>query len=238
MSNLHLVTGHAGKTHVTSADHGSFYAALFGSNNYILDKGSKFAASIISDNLVKIADGDLLMQGRHARIPDNEFVEVVIPNGTQGYKRRDLIVARYTKDADTGVEEMDLMVLIGEPIAASPKDPAYITGDLIKDGALTNDLPLYRVNLDGTTITGLDSLMPAVIPSMLEQLQEIENTVNDVKALVSGSVAKIQTGSYTGNAATGSSSAPVSLTFAFPPKLVVIFRKDVPTTTTAAVMGR
>ena len=229
MSNLHLVTGHAGKTHVTSADFGSFWAALFGDGTYVLDKGSKFAASKVSDNLVKIADGDLLMQGRHIRIPDNEYAELTIPTGTQGYKRKDLIVARYTKDADSGVEEADLVVLIGEPKAADPVDPAYVTGDIIKDGALQNDVPLYRVHIDGVAITGIDALFTVtLIPynGILEEFAGIK------EMLTAGTNAKIKTGSYTGTGTCGSEATAVSLSFGFVPKLVFVFANEYDTAST------
>ena len=65
MGNLHLVTGYGGKAHITAEDHGSFNAALLGSGNYVLDRGSKFSASHVSSNTVRIHDGDLLLQGRH-----------------------------------------------------------------------------------------------------------------------------------------------------------------------------
>lgn len=214
MSNLHLVTGHAGRTHVTAADHGSFYAALFGSGTYLLDKGSKFAASVIADNLVRIADGDLLMQGRHIRIADNEYEDLTIPSGTQGYKRRDLIVARYTKDEVSGIEEADLVVLIGEPIAAEPADPAYITGDILAGGALINDVPLYRVNLDGVTITGVDSLLPHTIPHQSD-IEEMVKAFGERLDTFSG--VKSATGTYNG---VGTQS--FSITFPFMPLVAFI----------------
>ena len=50
MSSLHLVTGYAGKEHVTSADQGSFHANLLLIGSYVLNVGNKFAATIVSSN--------------------------------------------------------------------------------------------------------------------------------------------------------------------------------------------
>ena len=61
MGNLHLVTGHAGTPHVTAADHGSFNAAIFGEGNCVTNRGSRFAATVISNNSIRIADGDIVM---------------------------------------------------------------------------------------------------------------------------------------------------------------------------------
>lgn len=222
MANMHLVTGFAGREHVTAADHGSLHAALFGSGNFLLDKGGKFALTKISDNLIRIADGDLLMQGRHIRIEDGAYVELAVENGTQGYLRHDLVVARYTKDEDSGVEECNVIILRGDPVGAAPADPAYITGDIINDGATTNDVPLYRLNLNGIEIASVDSLLPAVIPVIPEKLGEHTEGIAALQAALAGSAgAKIQTGSYTGTGVSGSSNFN-SLTFAFIPKIVFI----------------
>ena len=222
MGNMHLVTGFAGREHVTAADHGSFYAALYGSGTYLLDKGKKFELTKISNNLIRVFDGDMLMQGRHCRIEDDAYVELTVENGTTGYKRKDLVVCRYTKDSDSGVEDCNIIILRGDPVGAEPADPAYVTGDIIKDGAITNDVPLYRLNLNGLEITSIDSLLPAVIPVIPEKLSEHAESIAVLQAALAGSTgAKIQTGTYTGTGTSGSGS-PNALTFEFVPKLVFI----------------
>lgn len=152
MSNLHLVTGYAGQAHVTAADDGSFNTAIFGNGQYVLDIGNKFAASVVSNNKITIADGDLLMQGRHVRLNEGTTVDLTITNGTQGKLRNDLIVARYTKDSVSGVEQVNLVVIKGTAVDSNPADPAYTNGDIINDHALLNDMPLYRVPLNGLTV--------------------------------------------------------------------------------------
>lgn len=165
MANMHLVTGYAGAAHVTAADQGSLNAAMFGAESYVLDRGSKLAATVESNNSITIADGDIMMQGRHARIEEGSTVALTIENGTQGSYRNDLIVARYTKDSNTGIEDVNLVVIKGTPAASNPSDPAYTSGDIIHDNVLTADMPLYRVPLDGLTVQTLVPLF-STFPTM------------------------------------------------------------------------
>ena len=165
MANMHLVTGYAGQAHVTAADQGSLNAAMFGGGSYVLDRGSKLAATIVSNNKIEVADGDLMIQGRHARLDEGSTVNLTIENGQQGYLRNDLIVARYTKDGSTGVENVNLVVIKGTPAASNPSDPAYTSGDIINDHVLTADFPLYRVPLNGLTVQTLVPLF-SVFPAM------------------------------------------------------------------------
>ena len=123
MSNLHLVTGYAGAAHITPDDHGSLYAAIFGSGSYVLDRGNKLAASAITSNQIRVLDGDMVIQGRHVRLAANSHVDLSIENGAQGVYRNDLIVARYTKNSSTGVEECNLVVIKGTAAASDPQDP-------------------------------------------------------------------------------------------------------------------
>lgn len=155
MGNIHLVTGHAGEAHVTAADHGSLNAAVFGSGQYVLDRGNKLAASIISNNSIRIADGDILMQGRHIRLNEGDYIDLAIQNGEQGMLRHDLIVCRYTMNSQTGVEETNLVVIKGTSAASNPQDPAYTSGDIITGHAFQADFPLYRVPLNGLNIQEL-----------------------------------------------------------------------------------
>ena len=152
MGNLHLVTGHAGTPHVTAADHGSFNAAIFGEGNCVTNRGSRFAATVISNNNIRIADGDIVMQGRHIRLAEGTYVDLTIENGVQGMVRNDLIVARYSKDSITGIEDCNLVVIKGAASTGTATDPEYTSGDIINDHVLIADMPLYRVPLDGLNV--------------------------------------------------------------------------------------
>lgn len=155
MGNLHLVTGRAGTAHVTAADHGSLHAAIFGEGEYVLNRGSQFAPTVISNNTIRIADGDIIMQGRHIRLDEGTYVDMTIENGAQGYYRNDLIVVRYTKDTQSGLEACCLAVIKGTASAESAEDPEYTAGDIINDHVSLAEMPLYRVPLDGLNVQTL-----------------------------------------------------------------------------------
>ena len=178
MGNLHLVTGYAGFQHVTSADQGSFNAAMVGSGQYVMQNGNQFAASVITNNLIKVLDGDILMQGRHIRLNAGSSVELVIENGQQGYLRNDLIAIRYTKDVGTGVEDANLVVIKGTASTSNPKDPAYTSGDIIGNGDTLNDMPLYRVPLNGLNIQELVPLFSAAETAPAKLLEKINRHAN------------------------------------------------------------
>lgn len=167
MGNLHLVTGYKGEAHVTAADQGSLNAAIFGTGSYVLNRGNKFAALVVSNNSVRIQDGDICLQGRHVRLDEGTYVDLAIENGSQGYKRNDLIVARYTKNSGTGVEDCSLVVIKGTASTGAAADPVYTSGDIINDHDTQVDFPLYRVPIDGITVGTLVPLF-SVIDSTLD----------------------------------------------------------------------
>lgn len=183
-SNLHLVTGYAGEEHVTSSDEGSLNAALMGEGQFVMERGNQFAASIISNNKVRVADGDILMQGRHIRLKENTYVDLNFNNGAQGYKRNDLIVVRYTKDSTTDKEEANLVVIKGTPSETTPSDPEYISGDIIHEHALQNDMLLYRVPFDGLNIQPIVSLFNTVPTWETLKAQTIASVKKEVNALI------------------------------------------------------
>lgn len=157
LANLHLVTGFAGQEHVTAADQGAFHVTTMGSGQHVINTGNLFATTIVSNNQVQVLDGEIYMHGRYIRLEPNTYVDLTIENGAQGYFRNDLIVARYTKAVATGVEEANLVVIKGENAESNPVDPEYVTGNIL-EGALQNDLPLFRVTIDGLTVTGVECL--------------------------------------------------------------------------------
>lgn len=171
MANMHLVTGYAGREHVTAADQGAFHAAMFGSGDFVLGSGNQLAASIVSNNQVRVLDGDIYMQGRFIRLDKDTYIDLVIENGTQGYSRNDLIVARYAEDQATAIEEVNLVVIKGEAVMENPEDPAYTTGDILVAGDMLHDMPLYRVVIDGLNLVELVPLF-SVYGSNLQKKQE------------------------------------------------------------------
>lgn len=152
---MQLNTGDTGRAVSPAAD-GSLYSKIFGSGCYVLSGGNELKAEIQSNNLIKMYDGDLIMQGRHSYIPASDSDNVTINNGSQGMNRKDLIVARYTKDS-TGVEDVTLQVVQGTATSGTATAPGYTDGDILK-GATAKDFPLYEVSLTGINITEVKKL--------------------------------------------------------------------------------
>lgn len=197
MANMNLVTGYAGQAHISAADVGSFNAALVGSGQYVLQKGNMLSASAVTNNTIRVLDGDILMQGRHGRIEPNTSVDLAIENGASGYYRNDLIVARYTKDVSTGVEAMNLVVIKGTASTGLAADPEYTSGDIVGSGTALNDMPLYRVRIDGLNIQTLETMF-AVLGNIGEHVASKNNphgvTAAQVGAKASGAVEPITQG--------------------------------------------
>lgn len=159
-----LVTGsHGGDDpHVESKHDALMHAAMLGRSGYILKTRNWTMKPTAKDaNNITIPAWDLVVEGRQIYIAAP--TDVNIQSGSQGQKRRDLIVARYALNSGTGVETVTLEVIKGVPSAATPADPGIETGSII-GGAIVSDLPLCRVNLDGITITSIDTLVNVLQP--------------------------------------------------------------------------
>lgn len=150
---MNIITGYTGEPHITSAQDRDGNQGSYGEGSYILNIGDKLAASIVSANEIRIADGALSHQGCLGNIDRGSYESLAISNGEQGLKRRDLIVCRYEKDAETNIENLSLVVIEGVA-GSSPVDPEYNTGN-IQDGDSPVDFPLYRVNINGVNVSSV-----------------------------------------------------------------------------------
>ena len=159
---MDIITGYKGQAHISADQIRGQNQGFFGSGSYILNVGNKFNASIVSATSVKLEDGMISHQGCTAVIAPGTIETLTIGNGSQGMKRIDLIVARYTKDAGTGVESMDLVVIQGTAAASNPSAPSYNQGS-IASGDSPVDMPLFEVNIDGITIDSIVQVAPEVI---------------------------------------------------------------------------
>lgn len=159
---MEIVTGHTGSEHITAVDDAMFNIAVFGDGNWVFDTNEKMAYEIETNNKVNIKSGDILMQGRHGRIPKNHKDACIIENGSQSQTRHDIIAIRYERQS-SGVESMTTVVIKGTP-GSTGKDPALRTGDINTTATLC-EMPLYRVVLNGLNITKVER-MTEVLPRL------------------------------------------------------------------------
>lgn len=189
---MDIVTGHVGSAHVTSWQDRDLNQGIFGPDTYILNVGSKLAATIISNNEIRIADGTLVMQGCQGVIQKGTYDTISIDNGTQGLKRNDLICAQYTKSA--GVESMSLVVIKGTA-ASTPVDPSYTSGDIQNGDALVQ-VPIYRVSLNGLTVTSVEPMV--IVVGNLESMSYglIDGTATIGSRSMVGNAIPLNAGTY------------------------------------------
>lgn len=188
----HLVTGYAGHEHIQSKDQGAFNAIAFGKGQLVMDTGNKFNASIVDNNTVRIFDGEMLMHGRHIRIEPNSYEDCVIRTGTAGKNRVDLICMTYEKNANDGTEKAYLQVVQGSEVEGTATLPTYTEGDILQ-GASFNQMPLYKVVIEGVVLKSVEKLFE-VGGTYKEQIDKLSGQVNSIQTTSSGTLS--ETGWY------------------------------------------
>ena len=154
---LELVTGYQGKDHVTAEQWADFNRGIYG-DAAILPVGSKMEVDIQTANQITVKDGIGVFDGREVYIGYGETENIAIASGTQGMRRNDIVVIKYTKQEETGVESVAFEVIEGTPAASNQTDPAYSDQD-IRTGVFTSQKPFCRVRINGTAIEGVDMLV-------------------------------------------------------------------------------
>lgn len=158
---VELITGFAGTPHIGSDDIGAFQAGIVGPGDYALTTGNQLKATMSNANTIAVQSGDAVLNGRHVHLTGT--TTATVQSGTQGQKRNDLAVLRYTKNTTTGVETCSIVVLKGTPTTGTPADPAHNTGSIL-DGVATHDMPLYRIPINGITVGTLVPLFNVLKP--------------------------------------------------------------------------
>lgn len=188
-NKIHLITGYAGKEHITSADQGSYNAGIWGNGSVVMERGNKIGIQVTSNNNVRILDGDIVMQGRHIRIEEDTYIDLPVDNGQTGYNRNDLVVCRYTKNAITAIEDVELLIIKGDATTGTPTDPAYTKADILTGNVLIADMPLYRLPIRGlnietptqlfTAVNTLETLKAQLIDTVNKAIEDMQKTVVD-----------------------------------------------------------
>lgn len=177
---MEIVTGVGEKAHVTSKKFRGILEGIIKDGSYILNTGDQLSVELVSNNLLKIYSGEMIHHGNVSSV--DPYDEIEISNGTQDMQRIDLIVSRYTKDANTGIETTDWVCIQGTPAESNPQVPDYTVGNL-QDGDLVDDCPFATVTLDGINVTSIDVLLKVVptIPELESELDELNSELDSVK---------------------------------------------------------
>lgn len=148
------ITNVAGTPHVTPKQDAMFHRGMAGADNCVYNFLESFEPEVSSNQKIKARSGIGQLQGRLFCIEPSTYDEIQIANGTQGEKRIDLIVVRWTVNEEKNTQTADWVVIQGESTTGIPVAPAYTNGNL-DAGDTVADMPMYEVSLDGINVTGV-----------------------------------------------------------------------------------
>ena len=176
---MELVTGRAGRPHITAQQDRQLHQGIWGEEAYILATGNQLEPEVQSSNKILIKDGALMFQGALFSVKVGTTDEITINNGNQGMQRKDLVVIRYTYDSSQNIESAEWVVIQGEPVESDPVTPTGTSGD-IQSGDATVDCPFMIVNLDGINVTGVD-IIPDIVPDIPTLNASLSDLTNKIK---------------------------------------------------------
>lgn len=178
-----IITGYTGTRHITPAMDASVYRAAFGADEYVMSDGNKLAGSMPTINDFTILDGLVSMQGHMIQILQETLS---VDTCATGYARIDLVCLRFTHDNVSLVDAAELIVIKGTEVQSgnTPVAPAYNTGK-IDEGATIVDMPLYRIDLNGSAVTFSRLFVRAYSTEEARPLQINLGTVSSLPTTVS-----------------------------------------------------
>ena len=175
---MKIVSGRTGLPHVTSQQFRQMLEGIIGQGSYIITSGENLKPELSSNNLLKIRSGMMAHHGCISCVDIGTYDEVTLTNGSQGMKRIDLIVNRYTRNAETEVENCSWKVIQGTPVASNPAVPAYTSGNL-QNGDLVDECPAFEVHYDGINVTEVKSLL-----SVTDGLSELSSNLTKTNTVL------------------------------------------------------
>ena len=163
---MEIVSGLGEKPHVTSQQFRQILEGTIGQKSYIITSGENLEPELAANNLLKIRSGMMSHHGNVSSVKIGTYDEVELTNGSQGMKRIDLVVNRYTRNAETNIEKNEWVVIMGTPVASNPVAPAYTVGNL-QNGDLVDDCPVFELHYDGINVTEVKKML-SVLPNVAE----------------------------------------------------------------------
>ena len=155
---MEIVSGRTGRPHVTSQQFRQIIEGIVGDGSCILPSGENLEPELVSNNSLKIRSGMMCHHGNVSSVKIGTYDEVELTNGSQGMKRIDLVVNRYTRNEEDNTEKNEWIVIMGTPAESNPTVPEYTKGNL-QEGDLVDDCPAFEVHFDGINITEVTKML-------------------------------------------------------------------------------
>lgn len=156
---MDLLTSYKGKAHLTSMQFRALIESICGSESRIANLDEKMILELAENNTVKIRSGILIHHGAVMQVKRGTYDPITYQNGSQGMKRIDLIVAKYSKSADTKIEGAEWEIIQGEASDSDPVVPTFTEGDM-QDGDLIDRCAFAELHFDGINVTEVKQLVP------------------------------------------------------------------------------
>ena len=189
---MKIVSGRTGSPHVTSQQFRQMLEGILGRDSYILTSGENLKPELSSNNLLKIRSGMMCHHGCISCVEIGTYDEVTLTNGSHGMQRIDLVVNRYTRNAETEVEKCEWKVITGTAKASNPAVPTYTKGNL-QEGDLVDECPVFEIHYNGINVTEVKSLL-SVAGSLAELNGKLEKKVD--ATTLGFEISEIFTGQY------------------------------------------
>ena len=192
---MEIVSGRTGKPHVTSQQFRQIIEGIIGDDSCILPSGENLEPELVSNNSLKIRSGMMCHHGNVSSVKIGTYDEVELANGSQGMKRIDLIVNRYTRNEEDNTEKNEWVVIMGTPAESSPVVPEYTQGDLQK-GDLLDDCPVFEAHFDGINIVEVTKKLEIAKTNkdLSNKVAELNKNITSVKS-VNKNITKMIAGS-------------------------------------------
>ena len=171
--------------HILAEDDAAIFQSMFGDDG-VLEIGQQMKVTVISNNKVRVADGVVCIGGHIARTVYGDYTDLTIENGESGKNRNDLIIGAFSTTGAGGIDTMQLAVKKGTAGTAAT-DPALTQGNLYA-GSKLREVPLWRVKIEGLSITKVEQLFEIVpsIPTLKKELESLNGKIKEQNTLWDG----------------------------------------------------
>lgn len=185
---MEIVSGRVGRPHVTSQQFRQIIEGIVGDGSCILPSGENLEPELVSNNSLKIRSGMMCHHGNVSSVKIGTYDEVELTNGSQGMKRIDLVVNRYTRNEEDNTEKNEWIVIMGTPAESNPTVPEYTKGNL-QEGDFVDDCPAFEVHFDGINITEVTKML-----EIAQTNKDLSNKIANIPQIKAGTIIKTVAG--------------------------------------------